>query len=165
LVSQSVGAKKLGDSTVPIRREDVLGMDPRTIQELMEERLVRQEMSLDGALAAAELVISKQVDEGSLDDDDAKDLVRSARQFKRVIERLIGPDNTSTPSARQPRPPPIPAPATPAEPRPAANHSNPLPAPVPRPSTARQVQPEFDLTQRLRQWGMQSTTPHAAVTG
>lgn len=150
LVSQSVGAKKLGDSTVPIRREDVMGMDPRTIQDLMQERLVRQELSLEGALAAAEIVISKQVEEGSLDDEDAKDLVRGARQFRQVIDRLLGPD---APRPRHPGPIKLPEPAPPA---PAVSLEwRPTLQPGHAPAVV-QARP-FDLTVRLRQWGLQGT--------
>lgn len=89
MVSQAVGAKRIGNDVVPIRREDVPGMDSRELMEVIKEPLVRKELSFEGGMEILEVLATKHVQEGAVEDDEMKEFLDAARHFKRMMKKVI----------------------------------------------------------------------------
>lgn len=133
-VSQAVGAKVVGDKVVPIRREDVPGMDARTVTEIMQESLVRKDISFQSGIEIAEMLAAKKVTEGTIDDEEAKEVIELSRKFGKVLNKLLEGEVIRTPrdiKAKAAPPPELPVPA----PVPQLPPPTPVPAVVERPHT------------------------------
>jgi hypothetical protein len=105
MVSQSVGAKRVGKQLVSLRRADVPGMDARSIKQLIEEPQLREELSFDGGLELLEHLANRLRSEGAADDEETRSLVAAARHFRSQLARLdILPEPVRAPThAARPR--------------------------------------------------------------
>lgn len=90
MVSQAAGAKKIGNDLVAIRREDIPGMDSRELSEIINEPLVREELSFEGGMQLLEVMAAKKVAEGDMDNEELKLLLRTAKAFQSQVRRLMG---------------------------------------------------------------------------
>lgn len=89
MVSQTVGGHRVGDVAVPYRRQDIAGMDSRSIKELIKEQLVRGEISFAEGMDLIDQFAAKREQEGETDAEEADKLRTLARQWKRMMEEAM----------------------------------------------------------------------------
>ena len=88
MISQTVGAKKLGDRILPIRREDVPGMDTRSLEELIQEPLVKKRLSFEAGLEIVRQLAKRRAKTGQDQDEEVERLLAAARALEEKLRTL-----------------------------------------------------------------------------
>lgn len=90
MVSQAAGYRRKGDQLEAILRQEVPGLDPRSIVEHIMDPLVQDQISLRGGLEMLQVAAKKKVEVGEWEDDEAKKFVELSRKFAPLLEQLVG---------------------------------------------------------------------------
>lgn len=88
MISQTVGARKLGERVLPIRREDVPGMDTRTMEELIQEPLVKKRLSFDAGLEIVRQLAKRRAAAGLGQEAEVEKLLAAARTLEEQLRTL-----------------------------------------------------------------------------
>ncbi len=88
MVSQSVGARRIGQKVVPIRRKDVPGMDARSVFDVINEPLVREELSFGEGMAIIRELATKMGAEGDVDEEDMEEVRQGFSAFHKALDLL-----------------------------------------------------------------------------
>lgn len=90
MVSQTVGAKKIGNEVVPIRREDIPGLASKDLIKLIRDPVVRRDLTFEGGMEILEVVASKKMAEGSIDQEAMQAFVDASKAFRKALQSLVG---------------------------------------------------------------------------
>lgn len=88
MISNTAGVKVVGDTVVPVKRSDVVGMDPRAVTELIHEKLERDELPFGQGLELMEVVVKKLEKAGELDDEEATEFLDTMRRLGKLRKKL-----------------------------------------------------------------------------
>lgn len=90
MVSQAAGARRRGDKVEPILRSEVPGMDPRSIQQVINDPLVTEELSLSAGMEFMQIMAAKMANEGEIEDEDVKEFTKVSNTFLRLLDKMMG---------------------------------------------------------------------------
>lgn len=86
--STAAGAKRIGDKIVPVMKSDIPGMDAREMHELINERLMREEVSFKDGMDVVKAIIERAKVRGEMDDEEAKEFITAASTVQRHLSKI-----------------------------------------------------------------------------